>query len=89
MLSVMSLVIFMRDLDPASFQEAQKYYTNQNSDFNNAKVGSRLNNSSDASQNDALVMRNINYSNYRWKRCNYSCSSWNAFDLNMSYFKLK
>jgi hypothetical protein len=37
----------MRDLDPAaSFQEAQNIIQ-QNSDFNN-KVGSRLNNSSDA-----------------------------------------
>jgi hypothetical protein len=36
----------MRDLDPAGgFQQAQKYYTNQNSDFNSVKVGSRLNNS--------------------------------------------
>jgi hypothetical protein len=46
---------FMRDLDPAGgFQQAQKYYTNQNSDFN-SKVGSRLNNSSDASQNDSFL----------------------------------
>jgi hypothetical protein len=41
----------MRDLDPAaSFQEAQKYYTNEK-DFNN-KVGSRLNN---FLQNDAFL----------------------------------
>jgi hypothetical protein len=44
----LSLVISW-DLDPAGgFQQAQKYYTNQNSDFNSVKVGSRLNNSSDA-----------------------------------------
>jgi hypothetical protein len=50
----------MRDLDPAGgFQQAQKYYTNQNSDFN-SKVGSRLNNSSDASQNDSLSLAQLN-----------------------------
>jgi hypothetical protein len=56
MLSVFESGYFMRDLDPAGgFQQAQKYYTNQNSDFNSVKVGSRLNNSSDASQNDSFV----------------------------------
>jgi hypothetical protein len=49
----------MRDLDPAGgFQQAQKYYTNQNSDFNSVKVGSRLNNSSDA--NDSLSLAQLN-----------------------------
>jgi hypothetical protein len=42
----------MRDLDPAGgFQQAQKYYNESKSDFN---ASSRLNNSSDASQNDSL-----------------------------------
>jgi hypothetical protein len=45
----------MRDLDPAGGFQQRKYYTNQNSDFNSVKVGSRLNNSSDASQNDSFV----------------------------------
>jgi hypothetical protein len=51
----------MRDLDPAGgFQQAQKYYTNQNSDFNSVKVGSRLNNSSDASH-DSFVFSAAQY----------------------------
>jgi hypothetical protein len=59
----------MRDLDPAGgFQQAQKYYTNQNSDFNSVKVGSRLNNSSDASQNDSFVFSAVQIYNHRWKR---------------------
>jgi hypothetical protein len=53
--------LFHEDLDPAGgFQQAQKYYTNQNSDFNSVKVGSRLNNSSDASQNDSLSLAQLN-----------------------------
>jgi hypothetical protein len=52
--------LFHEDLDPAGgFQQAQKYYTNQNSDFNSVKVGSRLNNSSDASQNDSFQLTNL------------------------------
>jgi hypothetical protein len=54
--------LFHEDLDPAGgFQQAQKYYTNQNSDFNSVKVGSRLNNSSDASQNDSFVFSAAQY----------------------------
>ncbi len=33
---------------------AQVFYTNQNSEFNSFKIGSRLNNNADASQNDAF-----------------------------------
>jgi hypothetical protein len=36
MLSVYGLV--MRDLDPAASFQSSKYYTNQNSDFNNARL---------------------------------------------------
>jgi hypothetical protein len=72
MLSVFESGYFMRDLDPAGgFQQAQKYYTNQNSDFS-VKV-SRLNNSSDASQNDSFVFSAAQYkfTTNRWKGCNY------------------
>jgi hypothetical protein len=62
MLSVYESGYYMRDLDPAGgFQESQKYYTNQNSDFNSVKVGSRLNNSSNTSQNDAFVFSAADY----------------------------
>jgi hypothetical protein len=54
-LSVYESGYYMRDLDPdGAFQEQQKYYTNQNTDFDNVKVGMRLNNAIDASQNDAF-----------------------------------
>jgi hypothetical protein len=54
-LSVFESGYFMRDLDPlGSFQEAQKYFTDQNGDFDNAKIGTRLNNDADVSQNDAF-----------------------------------
>jgi hypothetical protein len=43
----------LRDKDPASgFIEIQKYYTNQNLDFENSKVGTRLNDDANPSQND-------------------------------------
>lgn len=46
---------FMRDSDPVgSFQTAQKYFTDQNADFNNLKIGNRLNDNSDVSQNDSF-----------------------------------
>jgi hypothetical protein len=37
----------------------------------------------------SLAQLNTNYNNHRWKGCNYSCRSGNAFDLNASYFKTK
>ena len=47
----------MRDLDPeGGFQNAQRFYTNQNTDFDNAKKGVRLNDfvSADGEQNDGF-----------------------------------
>ena len=52
----------MRDLDPAGgFQAAQRYYTNQNVDFDNAKVGNRLNDDSDLAQNDEFFFSAAEY----------------------------
>ena len=43
----------MRDADPSTqFQSQQKYYTDQNADFDNLKLPARLNDSPSASQND-------------------------------------
>jgi hypothetical protein len=80
----------MRDLDPAGgFQQAQKYYTNQNSDFS-VKVGSRLNNSTDASQNDSF------FSAAQYKSTTTTDGkdvitrvARMRLDLNASYFKIK
>ena len=44
---------YMRDLDPITgFQETQKYFTDQNADFDNAKLGAKLNDTTDVAQND-------------------------------------
>ncbi|TRX12462.1 DUF4270 domain-containing protein [Flavobacterium gawalongense] len=54
-LSVFESGYFMRDLDPiGGFQEPQKYFTDQNADLDNAKVGSRLNNDVNLAQNDGF-----------------------------------
>lgn len=61
-LSVYESGYFMRDLDPAGgFQEAQKYFTDQNGDFDGAKVGSRLNDDSNTVQNDAFFFSAAEY----------------------------
>jgi hypothetical protein len=92
-LSVFESGYFMRDLDPAGgFQEAQKYYTNQNADFNNVKVGNRLNNSSNASQNDAFVFSAAEYKSTTTKDGKdvvTRVAPGMRLDLNTAYFKTK
>jgi hypothetical protein len=62
-LSVYESGYYMRDLDPAGgFQQAQRYYTNQNADFDNVKVGNRLNDDSSVTQNDAFSFDAKEYS---------------------------
>lgn len=51
-LSVYESGYALRSLDPTNSFEAQRYYTNQNADFDNVKVGSRLNDDADETQND-------------------------------------
>ena len=54
-LSVYESGYFMRDLDPiGGFLTTQKFYTNQNDDFDNLKIGNRLNDSTSVAQNDAF-----------------------------------
>ncbi|BDB54373.1 hypothetical protein GENT5_06780 [Flavobacterium ammoniigenes] len=54
-LSVFESNYFMRDLDPStSFTESQSFYTDQTALFENAKIGSRLNNATSVAQNDAF-----------------------------------
>lgn len=61
-LSVYESGYFMRNLDPlGNFQEAQKYFTDQNADFDGAKVGTRLNDANDASQNDSFSFSPLEY----------------------------
>ncbi|HEX9152814.1 MAG TPA: DUF4270 family protein, partial [Flavobacterium sp.] len=52
-LSIHESGYYMRDTDPTGgFQQPQKYFTDQNADFDNVKVGSRLNTDADLAQND-------------------------------------
>jgi len=52
-LSVYESGYFMRDLDPIGGSlNVQKHYTDENSYFDNYKIGTRLNDSTDVSQND-------------------------------------
>jgi hypothetical protein len=54
-LSIYESGYFLRDLDPVGgFQNAQKYYTNQNADFETFKNSNRLNDDSNIEQNDAF-----------------------------------
>jgi hypothetical protein len=54
-LSVYESGYFMRELDPiGGFLEKQLFFTNQNSDFDNVKIGTRLNNGLNIAQNDAF-----------------------------------
>jgi len=54
-LSVYESGYYMRDLDPlGGLLQTQSYFTDQNTLFDNAKIGSRLNNSTNAAQNDAF-----------------------------------
>ena len=52
-LSIFESGYFMRDADPtAGFQQPQKYFTDQNAEFDNLKVDDRLNNSANKAEND-------------------------------------
>lgn len=54
-LSVYENGYYMRDFDPNTNFTAQKYYSNQDAAFNAARVGSRLNNSTNVKQNDEFI----------------------------------
>lgn len=61
-LSVFESGYFMRDLDPlGGFQEKQKYFTDQNADFDGKKVGARLNDDANVAQNDAFFFDSAEY----------------------------
>lgn len=54
-LSVFESGYVMNDSDPATgFQSPQKFYTNQNSDFDSYKIVNRLNDDASTAQNDAF-----------------------------------
>lgn len=58
-ISVYESGYFMRDLDPiGGFLNAQKYFTDQNTDFDNLKIGSRLNDNVSVSENNEFEFSN-------------------------------
>ncbi|MDD5149051.1 MAG: DUF4270 domain-containing protein [Flavobacterium sp.] len=62
-LSIYESGYFMRDLDPiGGFQTAQKYFTDQNSDFENLKIGNRLNDTTVVAQNDEFFFNPAEHS---------------------------
>jgi hypothetical protein len=62
-LSVYESGYFMRALDPAEqFLKPQKYYTDQNSGFESAKIGNRLNDDPSLAQNDEFFFSAAEYS---------------------------
>jgi hypothetical protein len=62
-LSVYRSGYFMRDLDPEEqFLKPQKYYTNQNAEFDVVKIGTPLNNSTNPAQNTEFFFDPAEYS---------------------------
>lgn len=62
-LSVYESGYYMRNLDPADqFSQGQKYYTDQNSVFNQAKIGALLNDDSSLAQNQEFFFSPAEYS---------------------------
>ena len=74
-LSVFESGLYMRDKDPVGgFQEAQMYFTNQNTDFDNLKIGTRLNDDANKAQNDEFffnpAQRNLTTTDAAGKKTN-------------------
>lgn len=62
-LSVYESGYYMRNLDPEEqFLKPQKYYTDQNSGFEQAKIGARLNDDPNPEQNDQFFFSDAEYS---------------------------
>ena len=61
-LSIYESGYYMRDLDPiGGFQNTQSYFTDQNADFDNVKVGNRLNDALDIAENDSFFFSAAEY----------------------------
>ena len=93
-LSVFESGLYMRNTDPAGgFQEAQKYFTNQNSDFDNLKVGTRLNDDANKAQNDEFfynpAQRNLTATDAAGKKTNAYSAPAMRLKLNSTFFESK
>ncbi len=93
-LSIFESGLFMRDKDPVGgFQEAQKYFSNQNADFENFKVGSRLNDDVNKAQNDEFfynsAQRNLTTTDADGKKTNVYSVPAMRLKLNSAFFDSK
>lgn len=93
-LSVFESGLYMRNTDPAGgFQEAQKYFTNQNTDFDNLKVGARLNNDANVAQNDEFFFDPTQNSVSTTDAANVVTTAYSApsmrLKLNSTFFESK
>ena len=93
-LSIFESGLYMRDLDPVGgFQDAQKYFSNQNTDFDNLKVGTRLNDDADKAQNDEFfynpVQRILTTIDAAGKESNVYSVPTMRLKLNSAFFNSK
>ena len=93
-LSVFESGLYMRDKDPVGgLQEDQKYFTNQNTDFDNLKVGARLNDDADSSQNEAFFFDPAQHSVTTKDDAGKETTTYSApsmrLKLNSTFFKNK
>lgn len=93
-LSIFESGLYMRDNDPAgAFLEPQKYFTNQNTDFDNLKVGPRLNDDANKAQNDEFfynpAQRNLTTIDAAAKKTNVYSAPAMRLKLNSAFFNSK
>ncbi|HSN47655.1 MAG TPA: DUF4270 domain-containing protein, partial [Flavobacterium sp.] len=93
-LSIFESGLYMRDKDPVGgLQEDQKYFTDQNTDFDNLKVGTRLNNDANRAQNDEFfynpAQRNLTTTDATGKKTNVYSVPAMRLKLNSTFFKTK
>ena len=93
-LSVFESGLYMRDKDPVGgLQEDQKYFTNQNTDFDNLKVGARLNDDANSSQNEAFFFDPAQHSVTTKDDAGKETTTYSApsmrLKLNSTFFKNK
>ncbi|WP_281297689.1 DUF4270 domain-containing protein [Flavobacterium limnophilum] len=90
-LSIFESGLYMRDKDPVGgFQEAQKYFTDQNTDFENLKKGTRLNDDANKAQNDEFfynpAQRNLTTTDAAGKKTNVYSTPAMRLKLNSQFF---
>lgn len=90
-LSIFESGLYIRDKDPVGgFQEAQKYFTDQNTDFENLKIGNRLNDDANKAQNDEFfynpAQRNLATTDAAGKKTNVYSVPAMRLKLNNQFF---